>query len=84
MSRKIPDVQFTIHTGDKTEEEIKMDVQKLIQKRNELLKQMGLPPITKDKSFMEEDMENKYQAGMLGFAIGDALGVPVEFQSRNT
>ena len=36
MSRKIPDVQFTIHTGDKTEEEIKMDVQKLIQKRNEL------------------------------------------------
>ena len=29
------------------------------------------------------DMRNKVRAGIIGHAIGDALGVPVEFTSRN-
>lgn len=62
------------------EEECQSKIDLLIQKRNELLIAMGFS-IDKDGSVVPPCIS--VYDGILGFAVGDALGVPIEFLSRD-
>lgn len=96
------DFRKTVHDGeilfenDKstkslTPEEVK---EKLLYRRNELLKTLGYVIPNNDNSeeinkdyprcteYREITIKEKMESGILGFAVGDALGVPVEFSNR--
>ena len=62
-----------------TDEDIKLEVEKLRKKRNELLILDGYITDNNGKIICSK---SKMCDGIIGFAVGDALGVPVEFSSR--
>ena len=87
--KKIPDVEFTFVGEEKSEEERRKEIEELLKKRNEILDSMGIIVSSDPKkeenyprSEVEKNITGKMKAGIIGFAIGDALGVPVEFLSR--
>jgi len=62
-----------------SDENIKLEVERLRKKRNELLLLDGY--ITDDNGRIISS-KSRLCDGILGFAVGDALGVPIEFLSR--
>lgn len=88
--KKIPDVEFTFVGEEKSEEERRKEIEELLKKKNEILDSMGIIVSSDPKkgenyprSEVEKNITGKMKAGIIGFAIGDALGVPVEFLSRS-
>lgn len=85
--KKIPDVEFTFVGEEKSEEERRKEIEELLKKRNEILSSMGISFDSEQKNTDEEhpridNIEDKMRAGILGFVVGDALGVPIEFLDR--
>lgn len=83
----LPSVEFTFIDNAKNEEERKKEIEELIKKRNDILSSIGIS-VTSDLSQenyprIELSVTDKMKAGIIGFAVGDALGVPVEFFNRN-
>lgn len=73
------DNYFQIEDGMSIEEREKF-IDDVIRSKNEYLVSKGYV-IGSDGTIIAPD--NKMSDGIIGFAIGDALGVPVEFNSRN-
>ena len=92
--KKIPEAEFTFREEVKNEVERKNELNVLLKKRNELLALLGikLPNNLGDKTKKisndyfsqdkKEEIKEKMEAGIIGFVVGDALGVPVEFMNR--
>lgn len=90
---KKDDIRFDFIDDGLTKNERIDEINRLIEARNQILISMGyyisnnkeiVPPIGIDKEIMEY-AKNKIElmvSGIIGFAIGDALGVPVEFFNR--
>ena len=69
--------EFTFIEEEKDEKERKKEIERLLKQKNDILAAMEKSSITSSN-----DINDKMKAGILGFAVGDALGVPVEFISR--
>lgn len=73
------DLYFKISGFSQNEEERKIQLDELIKKRDALIAER------EEKRRMDiENRNSNIKSGVLGFAIGDALGVPVEFKNRET
>ena len=94
--RNIPEVKFNFEIDKKPESERKKEIEKLLKKRNEIFASMGLPIPDSNvlkaneassehlSQYRDKEIDEKMEAGIIGFAVGDALGVPVEFLDRNS
>lgn len=71
------DLYFKISAFSENEEERNKQLDELIKKRDLLIAEREAKKI-----FDNENRDSNIRAGVLGFAIGDALGVPVEFKNR--
>jgi len=86
--KNFPDVEFTFLESKKNDEEKKKEIEELLKKRNEILASMGITvpsnsEIDDNYPRLDDNKTNdKMKAGVIGFAVGDALGVPVEFLNR--
>ena len=85
MEKNFPEVQFQFVDDNKTPEERKKEIEEMKRKAKELYEKMRKKSIDEYEEFTEMEtptIGERMNAGILGLAVGDALGVPVEFQSR--
>lgn len=80
---------------DKINEEDEIKIKKLIEKRNKIFSKIGIdisfPTRKKEKKDDESstnttslnEITEMMKSGIIGFSVGDALGVPVEFLQRS-
>lgn len=72
-----PEAEFTFIEEKKDDLERKKEIERLLEQKNEILASMEKFSIDSSSNINE-----KMKAGILGFAVGDALGVPIEFTNR--
>ena len=72
--------KFSLEANGYNKAEVNKFIDDVIRSKNEYLISKGYV-IGSDGIIIAPD--NKMSDGIIGFAVGDALGVPVEFNSRN-
>ena len=80
MNNGFPKAIFGPYAKDATKEEKDAFIDELIKERNKLFLESGIDLEEKTRIELQEKIKNS----ILGFVIGDAIGVPLEFSSRET
>ncbi len=80
INRNPPEVMFFSDDSELSKEDYEKEIERLIKIRNDILVSKGYI-IDENGNIFKKNMQ--MLDGVIGFAIGDALGVPVEFSTRS-